>query len=233
MDRAAAQRLVDAHPRWHQRFEIFPGVMTPGISDVATMSRFVDLPARMEGLRVLDVGACDGYFTLQCALRGAEVTAFDYLPRHHFGFAVMEQIHGLSIAHLQDNLFNIGEHALQPFDIVLFLGVLYHLPDPLRALHQLRQLCRGTLFLETIALPEQPGERPLLEYCPGRTLNGDLSNFWMPNTAAVHAMLADFGFVVRHSERAVPNRLHVRATSDGSARGSPKAQSGYVRQRTS
>lgn len=89
----------------------------------------------------------------------------------------MERVYGHEFDFIHANIAELDKLDLDPFDIVLFLGVLYHLPDPIRALHQVRGLCRGTLFLETyIELFDE--DRPSARYYPADTLVGDNTNFW-------------------------------------------------------
>src|SRR5262249_31733211 len=113
---------------------------------------------------------------------------------------------------------------LGTFDIVLFLGLLYHLPNPLAGLRIVRDHCRGSMFLETHVIDEgmlmEDGTTsrlaeidprltamPIIRFYPGSTLNNDASNFWGPNIPCVRDMLTESRFtVVRNtppSERAI------------------------------
>lgn len=216
MDQETAAALVAGHQRWYQRYEIHPGVMTPGRSNVELAFAQLDLPESLAGKRVLDLGASDGFYTLQCLRRGAEVVAFDYRPRDFFGFSVMEQVAGTRVRHVCDNFYNIAAHELGRFDVVLCLGLLYHLADPLRALWLLRQLCRERLYLATEALQAGDGE-PLLRYCPADSYLGDLTNYFLPNGPALTAMLEDFGFQVERCWQPFERRLYARARVDPDA----------------
>lgn len=80
-----------------------------------------------------------------------------------------------------------------PFDVVFFLGVLYHAPDPLGYLQRVRSVTGGLCVVETLVdLLEVPV--PALAYYEGATLYGDASNNFGPNRLAVEAMLRDAGF---------------------------------------
>lgn len=84
---------------------------------------------------------------------------------------------------------------LGTFDVVLFLGVLYHLVNPLGALERLFQLTREVAVIETeaVLVPGHPG-RMLLAFYPGGELNGDHTNWFAPTEAALHAMCRSAGF---------------------------------------
>ena len=194
MDKSTAEQLVARQTYWHHRWEIFPGVVTPGVYEPVQILKNMDWPADMTGWRVLDVGACDGYFSFQAAMRGADVTAFDFRSKTQNGFAIAEAINGRELRYVQDNVMNLPQvFAGEQFDMILFLGVLYHLPDPLGALWSLRLLCQSALYLETIYSDDKQ-EAPLMRYLPGASFANDITNFWSPNLACLKAMLEDTGF---------------------------------------
>ena len=55
-DRASAQAVVSKVRHWHHKFEVFPGVVTPGSYDPQFLLEKLQLPADMTGMRVLDIG---------------------------------------------------------------------------------------------------------------------------------------------------------------------------------
>ena len=79
--------------------------------------------------------------------------------------------------------------ALGTFDVVLYLGVLYHMEEPLTALRRLRQVTKTLAVIETEALQIEGETRPLWELVPGAEVNADISNWWIPTEAGVHALL--------------------------------------------
>jgi tRNA (mo5U34)-methyltransferase len=85
--------------------------------------------------------------------------------------------------------------ALGRFDIVLFMGVLYHLENPLRALRRLRQVTSGRAIVETVC-GVFPGaeDRQMFEFFGTDELNGDPSNWWAPNATGLDAMCRAAGF---------------------------------------
>lgn len=85
--------------------------------------------------------------------------------------------------------------SLDKFDVVLFLGVLYHLKHPLLALQRLAQVTREVAIIETEAV-EIPGfeQVPMCEFFETNELNGDTSNWWAPNAKALEGMCRTAGF---------------------------------------
>lgn len=79
------------------------------------------------------------------------------------------------------------------FDVVLFLGVLYHLKHPLLALERVASVTREMIVIETV-VDMLHCKRPALAFYPGDELNKDASNWFGPNSAAVIAMLQTVGF---------------------------------------
>jgi tRNA (mo5U34)-methyltransferase len=130
----------------------------------------------------------------------------------------MEAITGLRFTYLQRNIYELDADELGIFDIVLFLGVLYHLPDMLRALDIVRQLCGRRMYLETAFEADlQPG-MAVARYYEASSLGGDYTNFWSPNRECVLSMLRDVGFAPRRDQPWIPFRLLVEADIVGSGR---------------
>ena len=147
MDQAEAQRLVDQRPWWYHRFEIFPGVVTPGVYDASHLLRALRFPDDMTGMSVLEIGPADGYFTKMLDMRGANVVAMNICAKDVHGFSVTEKLHGKSLRYVHSNLYDIGKHGFEPFDYVLCSGVLYHLPDMLRGSLAATFLRQGRTFV--------------------------------------------------------------------------------------
>jgi tRNA (mo5U34)-methyltransferase len=195
MTESEAKEIVARRPFWYHRFEIFPGVMTPGVYDPSGTLSMLDLPVDMHGMRVLEIGPADGYFTKELTARGAEVTAVDYAMRDFYGFGDMERCSGRQFQFHNVNIFEIARLGLQPFDVVLCLGVLYHLPDPCRALWSIRPLVGRQLILETLVSRKHDDE-PFAEYLPASSCNNDDTNFWAPNPLCCKLMLGDAAYNV-------------------------------------
>ena len=193
------KRRVLSRP-WFHRIDLGNGIVTPGIDDSVQKLGYLDLPADLRGKTVLDIGAYDGFFSFEAERRGSpRVVAADYFC---WTLAGMGDKQGFNIAHAALNskveavvipVEEMSTEKLGTFDLVLFLGVLYHSPDPLRYLRIVRSLCKHQLILEThVDALDYP--RPAMVFYPGATLNSDASNFWGPNPQAVDAMLLEVGF---------------------------------------
>ena len=194
-----ARKLVASVQHWHHAFEIYPGLITPGTYDPNFLLDKARLPADLSGMRVLDIGTSDGFFALTLTRRGAEVVAVDYRSKRDHGYHIMEMLNPVRIEYHQMNVYEVTEKQLGHFDLILFLGVLYHLPDMLRALHMIRQVCRGMIYVETHSENDFCRDIAAARYYKGSTLAGDHTNFWSPNRLCVLDMLHDTGFnPVRH-----------------------------------
>jgi tRNA (mo5U34)-methyltransferase len=208
-----ARALVASVQHWHHTFEIHPGLVTPGAYNPAFLLDKMRLGADLRGLRVLDIGVSDGFFALQFARRGAEVVAIDYRGKQDHGYHVMEQLNPVKIEYHKMNVYELKDQRLGQFDVVLFMGVLYHLPDMIQALHIIRQCCRGSLFLETYSENDFCRDVAAARYYKESTLANDHTNFWAPNRLCVLDMLHDTGFEVKRDE-AWEKRLFLEATTE-------------------
>lgn len=186
-------QAVKSVPNWYHRITLRPGIVTPGISDSVENLRRLQLPLNCNGVRVLDLGARDGFFSFELERRGAEVVAVDYLPPDLTGFKVAADVLGSRVRYVHSNIYDLLDASLGQFDIVLFLGLFYHLPDPILALNIVRAHCRGQLFLESHVI-DDGSDIPLMRFYPGRSLNNDPTNYWGPNVACLEAMLNETRF---------------------------------------
>jgi len=204
---AEMRTLVDSVPYWHHIMRFPQGIVSPGVYDPRELFSFLELPD-LRGKRVLDVGTRDGYFAFECERRGAAVVAVDYAKEELTGFGVAKEIYGSKAEYVQANVYDLSPDQLGTFDVVLFLGVLYHLRHPLLALDRLRPLCRDLLIVESLVCdarfftgfetgeplarlaPRLAGE-PLAQFLPVGRYHSDSTNKWVPNVAGLRALLAD------------------------------------------
>jgi tRNA (mo5U34)-methyltransferase len=217
-DPATVTRLIAEHGRWWHRIELAPGIVTPGDDSNQMKLPILDslgLPNDLRGRRLLDIGCSDGYFSFEMEKRGAEVTAIDFVPETYSGFATARTILGSNVEYRMDNVYNLAPATHGRFDVVLFLGVLYHLRNPLGALDAIRSVMRpgaqlfvGTMMIdEYVQLPDgsvttlaelgpRLAEIPLWQAYPADSLNGDFTNCFAPNRAALTVALTEAQFRV-------------------------------------
>src|SRR3954447_3234669 len=147
--------------RWFHTIDLGGGVVTDGEDESPRKLGWLHLPD-LRGKTVLDVGAWDGFFSFAAERAGASrVVAVDpecwnppawgergWGTRQGFDFARAALGSGVEPVDLP-SLDELG--SLGTFDVVLFLGVLYHLPDPLPLLERVSNAARELLVLETHA----------------------------------------------------------------------------------
>lgn len=218
MNETEIRRLIAEHGRWWHEIEVAPGIVTPGDDSNRSKLPILDsigLPLNLRGMRVLDIGCSDGYFSFEAEKRGADVVAIDFVPEGYTGFATARQILGSKAEYRMDNAYNLNPETYGTFDIVLFLGVLYHLRKPLQALDAIRSVLKdgGQLFVGTMMIDEfvqlpdgsvtsldalNPLLRdiPLWQAYPGDSLNGDYTNCFAPNRRALEVALSEAQFRV-------------------------------------
>jgi len=185
---------------WFHKIDLGNGIITPGIDASAEKLAGIKMPESCAGLSVLDIGAFDGFFSFEAERRGAEkVIASDHMCWSGLGswdkggFDLAKRILRSRVQEHMARVEDLDAAILGTFDLVLFLGVLYHAPDPLGYLAKVRALCRNMAIIEThVDALDYP--RPALVFYPGNTLNNDPTNFFGPNALAVETMLKEVGF---------------------------------------
>jgi tRNA (mo5U34)-methyltransferase len=186
--------------RWYHTIDLGGGVVTRGIDDTPHRLARVHLPDSLAGLSVLDIGAWDGFFSFECERRGAaRVVAADYYSWHgggwgtKAGFNLARQALGSRVEDVDIDVMDLSSERVGVFDVVLFLGVLYHLRHPFLALERIAPLARQQLIVETVVDMVGVG-RPAMAFYPSRELNDDPTNWWGPNIPAMRGMLETVGF---------------------------------------
>jgi len=113
-----------------------------------------------------------------------------------YGFDLAHKLYNSRVEVVVSDLMTADLGNLGTFDVVLYLGGLYHMEEPLTALRRVRQLTKGLAVVETagIVVPGRE-ETPLFRfYPPGDKLGGDPSNFWAPNVQGLKGMCKAAGF---------------------------------------
>jgi tRNA (mo5U34)-methyltransferase len=111
------------------------------------------------------------------------------------GFDLAHRVLQSRVEPVLGDFMEVDPEVLGHFDVVLFLGVLYHLRDPLVALEHVRALTKEVAVIETeaIGVLGMP-EASLLSFTPGAELRGDHTNWFVPTRAALHGLCRAAGF---------------------------------------
>jgi len=172
------------------------------------------IPQDLTNMSVLDIGCNGGFYSIEMKKRGARrVLGIDhdeqYLDQARFATEVL----GLDISFRQMSVYDLPK-LQERFDLVLFLGVFYHLRYPLLALDLLRQYVVKDWFIfqsmlrGSRAAPQIAGDYPFSERAifdqPGfpkmhfveNSYSQDPTNWWIPNRACAEAVLRSAGFKI-------------------------------------
>lgn len=172
------------------------------------------IPDRLEGKTVLDIGCNAGFYAMEMKRRGAERvlgldTDEEYLAQARFA----AEVNGLGIEFRKMSAYDVGQ-LREKFDLVIFMGVLYHLRHPLLALDLIHEHVAGDLLLFqsmqrgdsrvdpvdknydfwTTGQFDSPGY-PKLHFIENKYAD-DPTNWWVPNRACAEAMLRSAGFAI-------------------------------------
>ena len=172
------------------------------------------LPADLTGWRALDIGCNGGFYSFALARRGAQVLGIDVDTRYltQARWAAMRLGLQDQVTFRQMQVYDLARSS-EAFDLILFMGVLYHLRYPLLALDLVAQKATRLLLLQTLTTPgetvrEDTWDRHLHDrddlLDPGwpkmaffeHAFSGDPTNWWAPNKAGVEAMLRSSGMRV-------------------------------------
>lgn len=180
------------------------------------------LPSDLRGRTVLDVGCNAGFFAMEMKRRGADrVLAVDTDPRYLDQARLAAEVNDLEIDFRQMSVYELPA-LRETFDLVLFMGVLYHLRHPLLALDILHEHVTKDLLVMQSMLRGSAEVRafeddydfeemdhfdtaayPKLFFVEERYA-GDPTNWWIPNRACAEAMLRSAGFtILDHPEEEV------------------------------
>jgi tRNA (mo5U34)-methyltransferase len=177
------------------------------------------IPTDLRGRTVLDIGCNGGFFSIEMKRRGAErVVGVDFDEQYLAQARFAAEVAGVEIELQQLSVYDVGQ-LRERFDVVLFMGVLYHLRHPLLALDLIydhvakdllvfQSMLRGSSEVVDVAedyhfwktdIFDKP-EFPRM-YFIEHQYAGDCTNWWIPNRACAEAMLRSAGFdVLDHPE---------------------------------
>jgi tRNA (mo5U34)-methyltransferase len=185
--------------------------------------RFADaLPADLHGQTVLDIGCNGGFYAIEMKRRGAaRVVGIDSEPLYLAQARFAAEVSGVELELHQLSVYDVAKLG-ETFDLVLFMGVLYHLRHPLLALDLIHEhVARNLLVFQSMqrgsdqvvpVAPDYPFWETDIFNQPGfprlhfleQAYAGDPTNYWVPNRACSEALLRSAGFeIIRHPEEEV------------------------------
>ena len=180
------------------------------------------IPESLEGWTALDIGCNAGFYTFELARRGADVVGVDHDERYLAQARWAAERLGLAdrVELRRGDVYELGRSSEQ-WDLVLFMGVLYHLRYPLLGLDIVARKVRRMMVFQSLMLPGED----VVEWTGGLGLDDrdallqrgwprmaflehdladDPTNWWVPNRAAVEAMLRSTGMrIVARPEREI------------------------------
>ena len=199
VNRELAARVGEV--QWFHTMQLPGGVETPGVTNPGRdLLPRLGLPDCLDGCSVLDVGVWDGFFSFEAERRGAS----DVLATDSFswsgegwgtkaGFELARQAFGSTVRDREIDVMDLAPSSVGIFDVVLFLGVLYHLRNPIEAIDRVASVTSDLLILETeVRLDWLPS--PAAVVFPGRELNDDPTNWFAFNQRALVGLLRGAGF---------------------------------------
>jgi tRNA (mo5U34)-methyltransferase len=180
------------------------------------------IPTDLRGKTVLDIGCNAGFYSMEMKRRGADrVVAVDSDPKYLAQACFAAQVNGFEIEFHQLSVYDVAKLG-EKFDIVIFMGVLYHLRHPLLALDLIHEHVAGNLLLFQSMQRGSDKVEPVQEdyhfwktdifnqpafphlYFIEKRYSGDPTNWWIPNRAGVEALLRSSGFqIINHPEAEV------------------------------
>ncbi|MBP7147059.1 MAG: TIGR04290 family methyltransferase [Acidobacteria bacterium] len=213
------QRVAELGP-WFHNLHLPGGIQTAPDHPLGDFPSFkwrqvaAHLPQRIDGWRVLDIGCNAGYYSLELARRGARVVAIDHDPHYLEQAKWAASVFGLAnaIDYRRQQVYELAR-GRERFDLVLFMGVFYHLRYPTLGLDIAARLAENWLVFQTLTMPgrkalEPPEDFPIDERQTllqrgwpkmafiERSMAGDPTNWWIANHAAVEALLRAAGLRV-------------------------------------
>jgi tRNA (mo5U34)-methyltransferase len=177
--------------------------------------RFADaIPADLTGKTVLDIGCNGGFYSIEMKRRGADrVLGIDCDERYLAQARFAAEVSDADVEFRKLSVYDVAT-LRERFDVVLFMGVLYHLRHPLLALDLLHEhATRDLLVFQSMLRGSERAldlarDYPITEtgifddpaypklHFVEQKYSGDQTNWWIPNRAAAEAMLRSAGYTI-------------------------------------
>ncbi len=188
--------------KWHHSIDLGHGIVTPGQDNSPRKLARLQLPVSLAGKSVLDVGAWDGFFSFEAERRGAKrvlaTDSYSWNGSHDWGdkrgFQLAREVLGSKVEDQDIDILDLSpERVGGTYDVVFFLGVLYHMRHPMLSVERVASITKEMVVLET-AVDMLSCRRAAMAFYPGDELGNDATNWCGPNPQAVVGMLKVAGF---------------------------------------
>jgi len=216
----SAERAIRKLEPWFHNLHLPDGTQTAPHHRLGDFPRFKwkqisrRIPADLKGWRALDIGCNAGFYSFELARRGARVVGIDVDPHYLRQARWASKQFGLqdAVEFRQMQVYELA-HVKDRFDLVIFMGVFYHLRYPLLALDIVAEKVNRTMIFQSLTMPgmdvysdtedhdiddrdalNAPGW-PRMSFIEHR-FAGDPTNWWIPNHACIEAVLRSAGFNV-------------------------------------
>jgi len=207
------KKVIDMLGPWFHDFELKPGVSTNPDNRNSQINKWKFLepfiPKDLSGKTVLDIGCNSGFFSFEMKKRNARrVVGTDIMPHCLAQARFLSHWFDHPMELRQIDAYNVD--SLGEFDLVIFIGVLYHLKHPLYALEKVSAICKDTMYLHSLLHGEGDHETldnyefkdrnlfdhpnfPRMHFIE-KSFNNDQSNWWISNRSCLKAMARVAGF---------------------------------------
>lgn len=193
---ADKSRAVLANTGWWHSIDLGGGRITQGVrtpEDLQSSYANFKLPQDLSGKRVLDIGCWDGFFSFEAERHGAQVVAIDCWRPEKF-FEARQALNSRVEFH-EMSVYELSRENLGVFDIVFFMGVLYHLQHPLLSLQRVCEVTGDIAIIGSYIIDNiLDTGTPVMEFYPIDELGGQYDNWWGPNTECLVKMTQTAGF---------------------------------------
>ena len=194
------QRINSIKGGWFHCIDLGNNIITPGGQSInESLKKIKDVSNDLTGKTVLDVGCWEGFFSFEAEKRGAKVLATDHYVWHDSRFDGMKsfllarEILNSKIEYQDIDVFNLSPETVGTFDIVLFLGVYYHLKDPILAFEMMYKITKEVMVVEG-AIYKEKVDYPFMRFVPNEEVYSDGSVWWIPNVQCLYDMIKMVGF---------------------------------------
>jgi tRNA (mo5U34)-methyltransferase len=222
METADVQYEIDKLKPWFHNLHLPGGIQTAPDHPLGDFPRFKwlrivqSLPIDIRGWKILDIGCNAGFYTFELAQRGALVVGIDvderYLRQARWAARYLNLESQISFR--QTSVYQLGREP-ETFDLVVFMGVFYHLRYPLLGLDIAARKVRKLMLFQSLIIVDEPDRPVITDYAksladlhnrnalaaPGwprmafveDEFAGDPTNWWIPNQNGVRSMLRSAG----------------------------------------